>query len=182
MCSRNVLIIGNGRNNTDCIIIICCLFLLSSDVCRLHFLSSPHELNMSPHKHFTVVLGPDDILSLLSARGCRFIKKLIRRCILVRTSCIISSGLTQQWLNVFAKQPSPPPPAPSKKLCVCEMEIHREIWNNDILRPELLLSLFNNDLCRVYNNTGAQNGTGCTFKPYTYTKRSFIKKVMHETN
>ena len=53
------------------------------------------------------------------------------------------------------------------------MEIHREIWNNDILRPELPLSPFNGNLCRV----GAQKGTGCTFKPArTYTKRCFIKK------
>ena len=30
------------------------------------------------------------------------------------------------------------------------MDIHLEIWNNDILRPELPLSLFNSNLCRVY--------------------------------
>ena len=56
------------------------------------------------------------------------------------------------------------------------MEIHCEIWNNDILRPELPLSLFNNDLCRVYNNTGAQNGTGCTFK----TSQNLYKEVFHK--
>ena len=33
------------------------------------------------------------------------------------------------------------------------MEIHREIWNNDILRPELPLSLFNGNLCRVYTTS-----------------------------
>ena len=33
------------------------------------------------------------------------------------------------------------------------MEIHREIWNNDILRPELPLSLFNGNLCRGYTNS-----------------------------
>ena len=31
--------------------------------------------------------------------------------------------------------------------------IHREIWNNNILRPELPLSPFNNDLCRVYTTS-----------------------------
>ena len=33
------------------------------------------------------------------------------------------------------------------------MKIHREIWNNDILRPELPLSPFNGDLCRVYTTS-----------------------------
>ena len=33
------------------------------------------------------------------------------------------------------------------------MEIHREIWNNDILRPELPLSPFNDNLCRVYTTS-----------------------------
>ena len=37
----------------------------------------------------------------------------------------------------------------TSSFCVV-MEIHREIWNNDILRPELPLSLFNSKLCRVY--------------------------------
>ena len=35
----------------------------------------------------------------------------------------------------------------------CVMEIHREIWNNDILRPELPLSPFNGNLCRVYTTS-----------------------------
>ena len=56
------------------------------------------------------------------------------------------------------------------------MEIHHEIWNNDILRPELPLSLFNSNLCRVYNNMVVQNGTGRKFtKAKTYTKRCFIR-------
>ena len=33
------------------------------------------------------------------------------------------------------------------------MEIHCEIWNNDILRPELPLSLLNGNLCRVYTTS-----------------------------
>ena len=33
------------------------------------------------------------------------------------------------------------------------MEIHREILNNDILRPELPLSPFNGNLCRVYTTS-----------------------------
>ena len=33
------------------------------------------------------------------------------------------------------------------------MEIHREIWNNDIVRPELPLSPFNCNLCRVYTTS-----------------------------
>ena len=61
------------------------------------------------------------------------------------------------------------------------MEIHREIWNNDILRPELPLSLFNCKLCRVYNIMGAQNATGRKFtKARTYTKRCFIRHDIRE--
>ena len=57
------------------------------------------------------------------------------------------------------------------------IEIHLEIWNNEILRPELPLSLSNSKLCRVYTtSTGAQNGTGRKFtKARTYTKRRFIR-------
>ena len=62
------------------------------------------------------------------------------------------------------------------------IEIHHEIWNNEVLRPEFPLSLFNCNLCRVYTNSmGAQNGTGRKFtKARTYTKRCFIRHDMRK--
>ena len=61
------------------------------------------------------------------------------------------------------------------------MEIHLEIWNNEILRLELPLSLYKSKLCRVYStSTVAQIGTtGRKFtKARTYTKRRFITHNM----
>ena len=58
------------------------------------------------------------------------------------------------------------------------MEIHREIWNNDILRPELPLSLFNSNSAEfTTTGMGAQNGSGRKF-----TKaRTLYKEVFHKT-
>ena len=57
------------------------------------------------------------------------------------------------------------------------MEIHREIWNNEVLRPELPLSLFNSKALQSLQQHGCSKWNW----PQVHKSQNLYKEVFHKT-